>query len=105
VAFFTLFPGSRAHHAPGGAPMIHKKIDLGGQTFKDVFSFAFTHWIRQRIRIAAIVFVALLTGFADILTPWFAGHLVDALASAGHAKAGALHAVLEPFASLIALAV
>ena len=85
--------------------MIHKKIDLGGQTFKDVFSFAFTHWIRQRIRIAAIVFVALLTGFADILTPWFAGHLVDALASAGHAKAGALHAVLEPFASLIALAV
>jgi len=85
--------------------MIHKKIDLGGQTFKDVFSFAFTHWIRQRVRIAAIVFVALLTGFADILTPWFAGHLVDALASAGHAKAGALHAVLEPFASLIALAV
>jgi ATP-binding cassette subfamily B protein len=85
--------------------MIHKKIDLGGQTFKDVFSFAFTHWIRQRIRIAAIILVALLTGFADILTPWFAGHLVDALASAGHAKAGALHAVLEPFASLIALAV
>ena len=84
--------------------MIHKKIDLGGQTFKDVFSFAFTHWIRQRIRIAAIVFVALLTGFADILTPWFAGHLVDALASAGHAKVGALNAVLEPFASLIALA-
>ena len=84
--------------------MIHKKIDLGGQTFKDVFSFAFTHWIRQRIRIAAIVLVALLTGFADILTPWFAGHLVDALASAGHAKVGALNAVLEPFASLIALA-
>jgi ATP-binding cassette subfamily B protein len=85
--------------------MIPKKIDLGGQTFKDVFSFAFTHWIRQRKRIAAIVFVALLTAFADILTPWFAGHLVDALASAGRAKAGALHAVLEPFASLIGLAV
>ena len=85
--------------------MSHKKIDLGGQTFKDVFSFAFTHWIRQRNRIAAIVFVALLTAFADILTPWFAGHLVDALASAGHAKAGALPAVLEPFGSLIGLAV
>jgi ATP-binding cassette, subfamily B, bacterial len=85
--------------------MIPKKIDLGGQTFKDVFSFAFTHWIRQRKRIAAIVFVALLTAFADILTPWFAGHLVDALASAGRAKAGALHAVLEPFGSLIGLAV
>jgi ATP-binding cassette subfamily B protein len=85
--------------------MSHKKIDLGGQTFKDVFSFAFTHWIRQRRRIAAIVFVALLTAFADILTPWFAGHLVDALAKAGHAKASALPGVLEPFASLIGLAV
>ena len=84
--------------------MNHTKIDLGGQTFKDVFGFAFTHWIRQRPRIAAIILVALLTAFADIMTPWFAGHLVDALASGSHDKTSALHAVLAPFVSLIALA-
>lgn len=83
--------------------MNHKKIDLGGRTFKDVFGFAFTHWSRQRHRIAAIMSVALLTALADIMTPWFAGHLVDALAGAGLGKAHALQAVLAPFASLIAL--
>jgi len=84
--------------------MTRKKIDLGGQTFKDVFSFAFTHWMRQRWRIAGIVAVALLTALADVLTPLFAGHLVDALASAGHAKSSAMHSALESFAALIALA-
>jgi ATP-binding cassette subfamily B protein len=84
--------------------MNHNKIDLGGRTFKDVFGFAFTHWRRQRHRIAAIICVALLTALADIMTPWFAGHLVDALAGAGLGKSRALHAVLAPFASLIALA-
>lgn len=84
--------------------MNHKKIDLGGRTFKDVFGFAFTHWSRQRHRIAAIIVVALSTAAADIMTPWFARHLVDALARAGLGKAHALYAVLAPFASLIALA-
>jgi ATP-binding cassette subfamily B protein len=84
--------------------MTRKKIDLGGQTFKDVFSFAFTHWLRQRWRIAGIVAVALLTALADVLTPLFAGHLVDALASAGHVKSSALHSALQSFAALIGLA-
>ena len=81
-----------------------RRIDLGGQTFKDVFSFAFTHWMFQRWRIAGIVAVSLLTALADVLTPLFAGHLVDALAGAGHAKAAALHGALESFGALIALA-
>ena len=84
--------------------MIRKKIDLGGQTFKDVFSFAFTHWMVQRWRVAGIVAVALLTALADVTTPLFAGRLVDALAGAGHAKAGALHGALESLAALIGLA-
>ncbi|MGN6668292.1 MAG: ABC transporter ATP-binding protein, partial [Trinickia sp.] len=84
--------------------MTRKKIDLGGQTFKDVFRFAFTHWIRQRWRVLAIVAVSLLTALADVLTPLFAGRLVDALAGAGHAKSSALHGALEAFAVLIALA-
>ena len=32
--------------------MTRKKIGLGGQTFKGVFRFAFTHWMRQRVAIA-----------------------------------------------------
>jgi ATP-binding cassette subfamily B protein len=84
--------------------MTRKKIDLGGQTFKDVFSFAFTHWMYQRWRIGGIVAVALLTALADVLTPLFAGHLVDALANAGHAKATAMQGALESFGALIGLA-
>ncbi|WP_206957352.1 ABC transporter ATP-binding protein [Trinickia acidisoli] len=84
--------------------MTRKKFDLGGQTFKDVFRFTFTHWLRQRWRIGGILAVALLTAAADVLTPLFAGHLVDALAGAGHDKASALHSALAPFATLIALA-
>jgi ATP-binding cassette subfamily B protein len=84
--------------------MTRKKFDLGGQTFKDVFGFAFSHWMRQRWRIAGIIAIALLTALADVLTPLFAGHLVDALASAGHAKSSALPRALESFAVLIVLA-
>jgi len=84
--------------------MKDKKLDLGGRAFKDVFGFAFTHWSRQPYRIAAILFVALLSALADIFTPMFAGRLIDALAHAG-AKASALHAALVPFSSLIGLAV
>ena len=73
--------------------MIRKKIDLGGQTFKDVFSFAFTHWMVQRWRVAGIVAVALLTALADVTTPLFAGRLVDALAGAGHLQAELVHMV------------
>ncbi len=85
--------------------MTRKKIDLGGQTFKDVFRFASTHWIRQRWRIIGIVAVSLLAALADVLTPLFAGRLVDALAGAGgHAKSSALHGALESFSVLIGLA-
>ena len=84
--------------------MTRKNTDLGGQTFKDVFRFASTHWMRQRWRIAAIVAIALLTALADVVTPLFAGRLVDALARAGLAKSSALHGALESLAVLIALA-
>jgi ATP-binding cassette subfamily B protein len=84
--------------------MTRKKTDLGGQTFKDVFRFASTHWMHQRWRIAAIVVIALLTALADVVTPLFAGRLVDALARAGISKSSALHGALESFAVLIALA-
>ncbi|MGN6317063.1 ABC transporter ATP-binding protein [Trinickia sp.] len=84
--------------------MTRKKIDLGGQTFKDVFSFAASHWTRQRRRVLVIVTVALCSALADILTPMFAGRLVGALAGAGAVKTSALHGVLAAFSALISLA-
>lgn len=84
--------------------MTRKKIDLGGQTFKDVFSFAASHWTRQRWRVLVIVTVALCSALADILTPMFAGRLVGALAGAGAVKTSALHGVLAAFSALISLA-
>ncbi|HTH76058.1 MAG TPA: ABC transporter ATP-binding protein [Trinickia sp.] len=84
--------------------MTRKKIDLGGQTFKDVFSFAASHWTRQRWRVAVIVTVALCSALADILTPMFAGRLVGALAGAGSVKTSALHGIFAAFSALISLA-
>jgi hypothetical protein len=54
-----------------------KKIDFGGRAFKDVLGFTIAHWGKQPWRIMAIVLLALLSALADVLTPLYAGRLVD----------------------------
>jgi ATP-binding cassette, subfamily B, bacterial len=83
--------------------MTRKKIDFGGRAFKDVLGFTFEHWNLQRWRIAAIVVLALLTALADVLTPLFAGRLVDALATGASNKTLAFDAALTAFSFLIAM--
>ena len=61
--------------------MTTKKLDLRGQVFKDVLGFTVRHWREQPWRIFAVTSLVLLSALADVLTPLFAGHLVDAIAS------------------------
>lgn len=83
--------------------MTRKKLDFGGRAFKSVFGYTFAHWRKQPWRIGTIVLLSLAGALADVLTPYFAGRLVNALATAAHAKAAAFDAALSAFAALIAL--
>ncbi|MFL9874260.1 ABC transporter ATP-binding protein [Paraburkholderia megapolitana] len=85
--------------------MTNKKLDLGGQAFKNVLGFTFLHWRRQPARIAAVAGLALLAAIADVLTPLFAGRLVDALASGVSSKALAWQAAISAFTTLVVLGV
>jgi ATP-binding cassette subfamily B protein len=85
--------------------MTRKKLDFGGRAFKSVFGYTVAHWRKQPWRIGTIVLLSLAGALADVLTPYFAGRLVNALATAAHAKAAAFDAALSAFAALIALGV
>src|SRR6201991_162289 len=86
--------------------MADKKSNRGTQAFRNVLSFAFAQWRRQPVRAVAIAAFALCGALADVMTPLFAGRLVDAL-SAGvasvAAKAQAWDAASHAFGTLIAL--
>jgi len=76
-----------------------------GQAFQDVLGFTFGHWRRQPLRIAAIAAMVLLSAMADVLTPLFAGRLVDAVASGPAGEAASWEAALAAFWPLAALGV
>jgi ATP-binding cassette subfamily B protein len=83
--------------------MTRKKLDFRGQAFKDVLGFTFLHWAKQPWRIFVITALALLSALADVLTPMFAGRLVDAIASGSAGDAVAWHAAITAFCVLGAL--
>ncbi|ASV98577.1 ABC transporter ATP-binding protein [Paraburkholderia aromaticivorans] len=83
--------------------MTRKKLDFRGQAFKDVLGFTFHHWAQQPWRILVITALVLLSALADVLTPMFAGHLVDAIASGAASNAVACRAALTAFCVLGAL--
>lgn len=85
--------------------MARKKIDFRGQAFKDVLSFTFRYWGRQPLRIVVIVALALLSAVADVLTPMYAGRLVDAVASGAAGDQLAWNAAITAFWLLVALGV
>ncbi|AUA57367.1 Putative multidrug export ATP-binding/permease protein SAV1866 [Achromobacter spanius] len=85
--------------------MARKKIDFRGQAFKDVLGFTFKHWALQPLRTLVIVLLALLSAVADILTPMYAGRLVDAVASGSSGDALAWDAAITAFWLLVALGV
>ncbi|HEY2023375.1 ABC transporter ATP-binding protein [Paraburkholderia sp.] len=84
---------------------IKTKLDFRGQAFKDVLGFTFRHWARQPWRIVVIAALALFAALADILTPLFAGRLVDAIAAGPASSGPAWRHALEAFGVLAALGV
>src|SRR5271168_2973648 len=83
--------------------MTTKKLDFRGQVFKDVLSFTLRHWREQPWRIFAVTGLVLLSALADVLTPMFAGHLVDAIASGSAGNPAAWHAAVMAFCILAGL--
>ncbi|CAE6689531.1 Putative multidrug export ATP-binding/permease protein [Paraburkholderia nemoris] len=89
--------------ATGSWQMTRKKLDFRGQAFKDVLGFTFRHWAKQPWRIFVTAALVLLSALADVLTPMFAGRLVDAIASGSASDAIAWHAAITAFCLLGAL--
>jgi ATP-binding cassette, subfamily B, bacterial len=83
--------------------MTRKKLDFGGGTFHDVLGFTFRHWGRQPWRVFIVAMSALLAAVSDVLTPLYAGRLVDALASGASGRELAWHAATTAFWLLVAL--
>ena len=85
--------------------MTRKTTQPGGHAFQAVFGFTLHYWRRQPARIAAVAAFSLLAALADVLTPLFAGRLVDALALGVTHRAAAWDAALSAFGVLAALGV
>ena len=78
------------------------KFDFRGEAFRNVLGYTWQHWRRQPWRIAAVAASALGSAVADVLTPMYAGHLIDALTS-GASREAAWAASLHAFWLLIGL--
>ena len=77
-----------------------RKLDQEGEAYRKVLGFTFRQWKHQPWTLG-ITFAAFMAATVlDVLTPLYAGRLVDAVAQGGDA---ALNAAIEAFAILIAL--
>lgn len=85
--------------------MARSKIDFRGQAFAKVLGFAAGHWRRQPRRIALIMALFFAETVADILTPFFAGRLVEAVASGAATNEIAWNAAITAFLIIVALGV
>ncbi|TKC81247.1 ABC transporter ATP-binding protein [Trinickia terrae] len=83
--------------------MTRKKLDFGRRAFHDVLGFTFRHWGRQPWRVLVIAAAALLAAAADVLTPLYAGRLVDALAAGAASREIAWQAAASAFWLLVGL--
>ena len=81
------------------------RIDLRGGAFRSVLGFTWTHWRRQPVRLSLITAAFLAATVADVLTPLYAGRLVDAVASGSASDPVAWNAAIAAFTALIGLAI
>ncbi|TPI15470.1 ABC transporter ATP-binding protein [Mesorhizobium sp. B4-1-3] len=84
--------------------MARFKIDLRASAFRSVLGFTFSHWRRQPWRLSLIMGAFLLSTLADVLTPFYSGRLVDAVASGAGTDAVAWNAAMVALSILMALA-
>jgi ATP-binding cassette subfamily B protein len=75
------------------------------QAFRSVFRFCWTHWRQQPGRVALMLCAVLFSTLADVLTPMFAGLLVDAVVSGNASDPLVWNAALSAFGWLMGLAV
>ncbi len=73
------------------------------EAFRVVLGFTFAHWRRQRWLVAGIGALVILSTFADVLMPVYAGRLVDAVALGAGARAAARDAAIAAFAMILLL--
>ncbi|MEW9808060.1 ABC transporter ATP-binding protein [Mesorhizobium sp. ZMM04-5] len=85
--------------------MTRFRIDLRGGAFRSVLGFTWVHWRRQPVRLSLIAAAFLTATLADVLTPLYAGRLVDAVASGSASDPASWHAAMAAFAMLMALAI
>ncbi|MBS7706099.1 ABC transporter ATP-binding protein [Chelatococcus asaccharovorans] len=80
-----------------------KPIDLRADTVISVFRFTGAHWAAQRGRVSAIILFGILATAAEVLTPYFAGRLVDAIARGSFDSQTTINAAWTDFSTLLAL--
>ena len=83
--------------------MTRSRLNLRGNAFRSVLGFTFGHWRHQPVRIAVIAGSFLLATLADIITPLYSGHLVDAVSTGLPGDGHAWHAAVEAFVVLMLL--
>ncbi len=83
--------------------MASSKKNQRGQAYGKVLGFAAGHWRRQPRRVALIMALFFIETVADILTPFFAGRLVEAVASGGASNEIAWNGAMTAFFVIVAL--
>lgn len=74
------------------------------QAFRSVFRFCWVHWRQQPGRVGFMLVAVLFSTLADVLTPMFAGRLVDAVVSGSASDLVAWNSAVTAFAWLMGLA-
>lgn len=80
--------------------MTRFRLDFRGPVFRNVLSYTFAHWRKQPVRLSLMILAMMLATAADVLTPLYSGHLVDALALGSDS---ALSAAIEALVVLLVL--
>jgi ATP-binding cassette subfamily B protein len=83
--------------------MARFKLDFRGDVFRSVLGFTMSHWRRQPWRAAYILGTILCATLADVLTPLFAGQLIDAMAGGAASDEAAWAAAIQAFLILLLL--
>ena len=83
--------------------MASSKKTQRGQAYGKVLGFAAGHWRRQPRRVALIMGLFFIETVADILTPFFAGRLVEAVARGAASDEIAWNGALGAFFAIVAL--
>ncbi|SCB39670.1 ABC transporter ATP-binding protein [Rhizobium lusitanum] len=73
--------------------------------FRSVFHYCWAHWKQQPGRASFMLFTAMLSTLADVLTPLFSGRLVDAVVSGQASDAVTWNNAFNAFCCLMALSV